>query len=84
MVVVVVVVVAAPGEVVNFDSLFEKNVVTKAKYGIHKVVVGLEDFTAKDIVVQAHAFTATAREAIEKNGGTCQLLKRTTGEVIEA
>merc|ERR1719183_1262611 len=33
---------AAPGEVVNFDSLLEKNVVTKAKYGIHKVVVGLE------------------------------------------
>lgn len=71
--------------VVNFDSLFDQKIVTKSKYGIHKVVVGSkEDFTAKDIVVQAHAFTSTARELIEKNGGTCQLLKRTTGEVIEA
>merc|ERR1711982_253767 len=74
----------SPGEIVNFDALFEKKIVTKSKYGIHKVVVGREDFTAKDIVVQAHAFTATARDLIEKNGGTCQLLKRTTGEVIEA
>merc|ERR1719296_703951 len=75
---------AAPGDVVSFDSLFEKKITTKSKHGIHKVVVGYEEYTAKDIVVQAHAFTATAREAIEKNGGTCQLLKRTTGEVIEA
>jgi len=75
---------AAPGEVVNFDSLFEKKIITKSKHEMHKVIVGHEEFTAKDIVVQAHAFTGPAREAIEKSGGTCQLLKRTTGEVIEA
>jgi len=46
--------------------------------------MGKEDYTAKDITVQAHAFTASAREAIEKNGGKCEVLKRTTGEVIAA
>merc|ERR1719297_29837 len=68
----------SPGETANFDTLFEKGCVTKSKYDIHKVVVGREEYTAKDIIVQAHAFTEAAREAIESNGGTCQLLKRTT------
>jgi len=74
----------SPGATCNFDSLLDSGAVTKSKYGIHKIVVGKDDFTAKDIVVQAHAFTKSAKEAIEGNGGTCQLLKRTTGEVIEA
>jgi len=72
------------GETANFDSLFESKAVTKSKLKIHKVVVGREDFTAKGITVQAHAFTKAAREAIEGAGGKCELLKRTTGEVIEA
>ena len=46
--------------------------------------MGNEEFTAKEITVQAHAFTKSAREAIEKNGGKCEILKRTTGEVIAA
>jgi ribosomal protein L18E len=46
--------------------------------------MGKEEFTTRDITVQAHAFTESAREAIERNGGTCQLVKRMTGEVIEA
>uniref|UniRef100_A0A6U3RP18 Large ribosomal subunit protein uL15/eL18 domain-containing protein n=2 Tax=Ditylum brightwellii TaxID=49249 RepID=A0A6U3RP18_9STRA len=75
---------AAAGETVNFDTLFEAGAITKSKLDIHKVVVGREDFTAKDITVQAHGFTKAARAAIEANGGTCQILKRTTGEVIEA
>ena len=66
------------------DSLFKSNSVTKSKYGIHEVVVGRSDFTAKDITVQAHAFTKAAREAIESAGGKCELLKPTTGEVIAA
>jgi large subunit ribosomal protein L15 len=74
----------AAGETCNFQSLFENMCITKSKYGIHKVVLGKEELTAKDITVQAHAFTQSAREAIEKNGGKCELLKRTTGEVIEA
>jgi len=72
------------GETCNFDSLYADGSITKAKLGIHKVVVGRNEFTAKDITVQAHAFTKTAREAIEGAGGKCELLKRTTGEVITA
>jgi large subunit ribosomal protein L15 len=74
----------ASGTTVNFDSLLESGAITKSKHGIHKIVMGKEEFTAKDIVVQAHAFSASAREAIEQNGGKCQMLKRTTGEVIAA
>mmetsp|Transcript_3232 Transcript_3232/g.4875 ORF Transcript_3232/g.4875 Transcript_3232/m.4875 type:complete len:227 (-) Transcript_3232:384-1064(-) len=73
---------AAPGDTVNFESLLSSKAITKSKYGIHKIVVGSEEFTAKDITVQAHAFTKSARAAIESAGGTCQLVKRTTGEVI--
>mmetsp|Transcript_21022 Transcript_21022/g.31708 ORF Transcript_21022/g.31708 Transcript_21022/m.31708 type:complete len:228 (-) Transcript_21022:64-747(-) len=75
---------AEPGSTCNFESLLESGSVTKSKYPIHKVVVGSAEFTAKDVTVQAHAFTASARTAIENAGGKCQLLKRTTGEVIEA
>ena len=42
------------------------------------------DFTAKDITVQAHAFTKSAREAIEGAGGKCEILKPSTGAVVEA
>jgi ribosomal protein L15 len=62
----------------------ESKAVTKSKHTIHKVVVGREEFSAKDITVQAHAFTKKAREVIEAAGGKCQMLKATTGEVIEA
>ena len=75
---------AAAGSTCNFESLLESGASTKSKHGIHKIVVGQKDFTAKDITVQAHAFTAAAREAIETAGGKCELLKRTTGEVIAA
>uniref|UniRef100_A0A7S2HSR2 Large ribosomal subunit protein uL15/eL18 domain-containing protein n=1 Tax=Octactis speculum TaxID=3111310 RepID=A0A7S2HSR2_9STRA len=37
---------------------------------IYKIVGGGE-LTAKNLVVNAHAFTASARAAIEENGGTC-------------
>jgi len=74
----------AAGETCNYKSLFETSSVTKSKLSIHKVVVGKGDFTAKDVTVQAHAFTKSARAAIEGAGGKCEVLKRTTGEVIEA
>eukprot|EP00536_Pseudo-nitzschia_multiseries_P018353 jgi/Psemu1/70521/estExt_Genemark1.C_24160002 len=75
---------AAPGSTVNFESLFEASAVTKSKHSTHKVVVGRNEFTAKDITVQAHAFTKTAQAAIEAAGGKCELLKASTGEVIAA
>ena len=65
-------------------SLFENKAITKSKLCIHKVVVGKGEYSAKDITVQAHAFTKSAREAIEAAGGKCEILKPTTGEVIEA
>ncbi len=71
------------GSIVNFDSLFESNAVTKSKYSIHKVVVGREDFTAKGVTVQAHAFSKSARDAIEGAGGKCELLSKTTNSVLE-
>jgi large subunit ribosomal protein L15 len=75
---------AAAGATINFDSLIAEGATTKSKFPIHKIVVGREEFTAKDITVQAHAFTKTARAAIEGAGGKCELLKATTGEVIMA
>lgn len=75
---------AAEGSTVNFDSLIETGGTTKAKYSIHKVVVGREDFVAKGVTVQAHAFTKSAREAIEGAGGKCELLSKTTNALVEA
>jgi large subunit ribosomal protein L15 len=63
--------------------LLESKAVTKSKYDVHKIVVGRNDFTAKDITVQAHAFTKSAQEAIESSGGKCEILKPSTGEVME-
>lgn len=74
----------AAGSTVNFDSLLESKTVTKSKYDVHKIVVGRNEFTAKDITVQAHAFTKSARAAIEGAGGKCEVLKPSTGAVIEA
>jgi large subunit ribosomal protein L15 len=73
---------AEAGSTVNFEGLLENGATTKSKYDIHKIVVGREAFTAKDLTVQAHAFTKSARAAIEANGGKCELLKATTGEVL--
>jgi len=75
---------AAEGATVTFDSLIETGATTKAKYSIHKVVAGREDFTAKGVTVQAHAFTKSARDAIEGSGGKCELLSKTTNAVLEA
>lgn len=74
----------AAGETCNFESLLAAKDITKSKLPIHKVVVGKGDFTAKDITVQAHAFTKSAREAIEAAGGKCEILKPSTGEVVTA
>jgi ribosomal protein L15 len=62
----------------------ESKATNKSKYDVHKIVVGRKEFTAKDITVQAHAFTKSARDAIEAAGGKCQVLKASTGAVIEA
>ena len=51
--------------------------VARRRFKLKKVVGGPEEYTAKGLTVKAHAFTATARAAIEGNGGTCVVLPRT-------
>ena len=70
---------------VNFDSLIETKATTKSSgkvNGGHKVVVGSQEFTAKGLTVQAHAFTSAAKAAIEANGGKCEYLSPTTDAVL--
>jgi len=74
---------AVEGSTVNFATLHSAGDITKSKYGIHKIVTGKNDFTAKGLTVQAHAFTSSAKAAIEAAGGKCESLSPTTGAVLE-
>jgi len=65
------------GSVVDYASLQEQKLVSKSKYKLKKVVSGPEEFSAKGLTIKAHAFTASARAAIEGNGGTCVVLPKT-------
>ncbi len=67
----------AEGSVVDYASLQEQRLVSKSKYTLKKVVSGPEAFTAKGLTIKAHAFTQSAREAIEASGGTCVVLPKT-------
>lgn len=67
----------AEGSTVDYDSLQDQKLVSKSKYTLKKVVSGSEALTAKGLTVKAHAFTASARAAIEANGGTCVVLPKT-------
>jgi len=62
-----------PGSIVDFDTLIEKGLATKANKGrkIQKVVGGDKDLIVKNLTVKAHAFTESAKAAIEGNGGKC-------------
>jgi large subunit ribosomal protein L15 len=79
----------AAGSTVSFNTLQEMGLLTKSKFTLHKVVLGRQHLDgaptkmmASNVTVQAHAFTETARAAIEAAGGTCQLLSKTTHQVI--
>ena len=61
-----------------------KQAATKSKYHLKKVVVSEEALTAKGITVKAHAFTDSARQAIEGAGGKCITLSPTTDQPVEA
>jgi len=65
------------GSVVDYASLQEQKLVSKSKFALKKVVCGPEEYTAKGLTIKAHAFTTTARAAIEGNGGTCVVLPKT-------
>jgi large subunit ribosomal protein L15 len=66
------------GSTVDFAALVEQGVATKANKGrkIYKVV-GNGELKVKGLTVKAHAFTESARAAIEGNGGTCVVLSPT-------
>jgi large subunit ribosomal protein L15 len=77
-----------PGSTVAFNSLQELGLVTKSKFALHKVVCGRSSSDndqplASNIKVQAHAFTSTARAAIEAVGGTCEFLSKTTHQPLD-
>lgn len=69
------------GEIVTFDLLKERGIMTKQKRKIIKVVGGTE-LNVKNLTVKAHAFTTSAVEAIEGAGGKCVLVSATTGKDI--
>lgn len=72
------------GATVNFDALLESKFTTKSKYKIHKIVLGEKDASLPDnLTVQAHAFTKTAKAAIEAAGGKCEVLSKTTHKPVE-
>lgn len=66
------------GTDVDSAMLIEKSIVTKAnkQRKIYKIVGG-GSLAVKGLRVRAHAFTASAREAIESAGGSCILLSPT-------
>lgn len=70
--------------VVDFQYLYERGIRTKPNKGrkIFKVVGG-EELTAKNLVVKAHAFTESARAAIEEHGGKCVLMSQTKPITLE-
>jgi len=60
---------------VDYDMLVEKGIATKANKGIEiQKVLGGEELTVKGLTVKAHAFTESAKAAIEANGGKCVVL----------
>lgn len=76
---------ADEGSTVDFKMLLEKGVVTKPNKGrdIFKVVGGNGELAVKGLQVRAHAFTASARQAIESLGGSCIVLSPTRHIPIE-
>eukprot|EP00611_Tribonema_gayanum_P027941 TRINITY_DN7037_c0_g1_i1.p1 TRINITY_DN7037_c0_g1~~TRINITY_DN7037_c0_g1_i1.p1 ORF type:complete len:227 (+),score=74.57 TRINITY_DN7037_c0_g1_i1:73-753(+) len=73
---------AAEGATVSFETLHEQGTLTKTSLRWHKVV-GNGELNVKGLTVQAHAFTGSAKEAIENAGGKCQLLSPTTNEIVD-
>jgi len=71
------------GSEVNYAALQEARAVSKTKFKLQKVVMGPEPLTVKGLKVAAHAFTASAKEAIEASGGACVLLSPTTNLPLE-
>jgi len=66
------------GSVVDYNALVEARAATNDKFKLKKVVSSPGGLTVKGLTVRAHAFTESAKAAIEEQGGTCVLLSPTT------
>lgn len=66
---------------VSVESLFTEGILTKQKRDLYKVVGGTE-LTVTGLTVHAHAFTESAKQAIEGANGKCILLSRTTNQPL--
>jgi len=66
------------GSTVDFEALVTQGVATKANKGVSiQKVVGSGELSVKGLTVKAHAFTESAKAAIEANGGTCLIMSPT-------
>jgi large subunit ribosomal protein L15 len=63
----------AEGTTVNYETLYAEGLVKEVKNAYGLKVLGGGELNVK-LTVQAKAFTASAKEAIEKAGGTCETL----------
>ena len=71
------------GSTVSLELLLEQKLVTKSnKSKLHKIVNG-SAAPASNLTVQAHAFTRSAAAAIEAAGGKCEVLSKTTNQVLQ-
>jgi large subunit ribosomal protein L15 len=73
---------------VDYATLLEKRAVFKVskRRKIIKVLGDrndVVDLSPKGLIVKAHAFTKSAKAAIEANGGKCVLLSKTTNKPLE-
>ena len=59
------------GAVVNVCDLLEKGILSKCEYGVK--ILGNGELTKK-LTVRASAFSASAKEKIEKAGGTAEVI----------
>merc|ERR1719238_2334037 len=73
------------GAEVKWDEMIEKGMITKgtSKRKLKKVVGGSE-LTTKNLTVKAHAFTESAKSAIEGLGGKVVVLTKHNKEISEA
>lgn len=66
------------GSTVDFEVLVAQGVATKANKGVTiQKVVGSGELSVKGLTVKAHAFTESAKAAIEANGGSCLVMSPT-------
>ena len=66
------------GSTVDYDALIEQRAATKNKFKLKKVVSSPGGLTVKGLTVRAHAFTDSAKAAIEEQGGKCVVISPTT------